>query len=116
VNKQGVERLRRGGVAASERVCAETARLLGLTPLQVLPSSTGVIWLGLARRRNVRGSPGSRFCAGAPVPCCRRGRHRDDGSLSQGSLRRGGAPDAIVGIAKGAGMIEPTWQRCSFTC
>ena len=32
-----------GGVAASERVCAETARLLGMSAGQVLPSSTGVI-------------------------------------------------------------------------
>jgi glutamate N-acetyltransferase/amino-acid N-acetyltransferase len=32
-----------GGVETSERICAETARLLGLSANQVLPSSTGVI-------------------------------------------------------------------------
>mgnify|MGYP003349493349 CR=1 FL=1 len=32
-----------GGVAAAERVCAETAKMLKLEAHQVLPSSTGVI-------------------------------------------------------------------------
>ena len=32
-----------GGVEAAERLCAEAARLLGLSPEEVLPSSTGVI-------------------------------------------------------------------------
>src|SRR6266702_3386942 len=32
-----------GGEEAAERVCGEAARLLGLAPTQVLPSSTGVI-------------------------------------------------------------------------
>src|SRR5512133_2198332 len=32
-----------GGIEAAERVCAEAARVLGLAPDEVLPSSTGVI-------------------------------------------------------------------------
>src|SRR5476649_1040082 len=36
-----------GGVAASERICAETGRLLGVPASAVLPSSTGVIGWGL---------------------------------------------------------------------
>jgi glutamate N-acetyltransferase/amino-acid N-acetyltransferase len=36
-----------GGVEASEKVCAEAARLLGIAPTSVLPSSTGVIGWGL---------------------------------------------------------------------
>ena len=36
-----------GGVEASERICAATAKLLNLAPSQVLPSSTGVIGWGL---------------------------------------------------------------------
>jgi len=36
-----------GGVEASERVCAEAARLLGMAQGEVMPSSTGVIGWGL---------------------------------------------------------------------
>jgi glutamate N-acetyltransferase/amino-acid N-acetyltransferase len=50
-----------GGVEASERLCAEAARALGLAPEEVLPSSTGVIgWrlpveaMAARRRRSPR--------------------------------------------------------------
>ncbi|MCX6932927.1 MAG: bifunctional ornithine acetyltransferase/N-acetylglutamate synthase, partial [Verrucomicrobia bacterium] len=36
-----------GGVEASERICSELAKLLGLSAGQILPSSTGVIGWGL---------------------------------------------------------------------
>jgi glutamate N-acetyltransferase/amino-acid N-acetyltransferase len=57
-----------GGVEASERICAEAARLLGVRPDEVLPSSTGVIGWGLPveadaglppRRRRRPGRAGS---------------------------------------------------------
>jgi glutamate N-acetyltransferase/amino-acid N-acetyltransferase len=95
-----------GGVEASERLCAAAASALGLAPSQVLPCSTGVIGWRL---------PVDAMAAALPQACA---------SLSAASalpaaeaimttdlypkLRRaelGGG--SIVGIAKGAGMIEP---------
>ncbi|HWA85088.1 MAG TPA: bifunctional ornithine acetyltransferase/N-acetylglutamate synthase [Opitutus sp.] len=95
-----------GGVETAERVCTEAARLLGLAPAQVLPSSTGVIGWSL---------PASEICAALPKAAA---------ALAGGSIlpaaegivttdlypkvRRatiGGG--TLVGIAKGAGMIEP---------
>jgi glutamate N-acetyltransferase / amino-acid N-acetyltransferase len=95
-----------GGVEAAERVCAEVARLLGLAPGQVLPSSTGVIgWrlpvdamlgalpaaAGALQGRSVL--PAAEAIVTTDLyPKVRRA------ALGEGSL---------VGIAKGAGMIEP---------
>jgi glutamate N-acetyltransferase/amino-acid N-acetyltransferase len=94
------------GVAASGRVCAEAARLLGLAPAQVLPSSTGVIGWSL---------PATEICAALPQAVA---------ALAGGSIlpaaegivttdlypkirRASVGAGSIVGIAKGAGMIEP---------
>ena len=95
-----------GGVEASERVCTETARLLGLTAGQVLPSSTGVIGWGLPVDAMVAALPQavSALAAGSILPAA-------EGIVTTDlypKIRRadfGGG--SIVGIAKGAGMIEP---------
>lgn len=95
-----------GGVEASERLCAETARLLGLTPGQVLPSSTGVIGWTLPVDAMVGGLPQAvaELKAGSILPAA-------EGIVTTDlypKIRRadiGGG--SIVGIAKGAGMIEP---------
>ncbi|MGB8931995.1 MAG: bifunctional glutamate N-acetyltransferase/amino-acid acetyltransferase ArgJ [Anaeromyxobacteraceae bacterium] len=96
-----------GGVEASERLCGEAARLLSLSAGEVLPSSTGVIGWRL------------------PVDAMAGALPRAVAALQRESLlpaaeaimttdlypkvRRvelpGGA--SIVGIAKGAGMVEP---------
>jgi glutamate N-acetyltransferase/amino-acid N-acetyltransferase len=95
-----------GGVEASERVAAEAARLLGLAPGEVLPASTGVIgWrlpvdamLAALPRAAAALQPRSVLPAAEAIlttdlyPKVRRA------ELGQGSL---------LGIAKGAGMIEP---------
>ncbi len=95
-----------GGVEAAERVCAEAARLLGCRPQEVLPSSTGVIGWGL---------PVDAILASLPAAAA---------SLRPGSImpaaegivttdlypkvrRAAVGAGSIVGIAKGAGMIEP---------
>ncbi len=96
-----------GGVEASERLCAEVARSLGLQPTEVLPSSTGVIGWRLPVEAMVAALPGA--AAGLQgesiLPAA-------DGIMTTDlypKVRRvdlpGGA--SIVGIAKGAGMIEP---------
>jgi glutamate N-acetyltransferase/amino-acid N-acetyltransferase len=94
------------GVATAERLCAGVAGALGLTPSQILPSSTGVIGWRLPIEAMLAAVPkaaaavgeSSLFDAAQAImttdlyPKIRRAR------VGQGS---------IVGIAKGAGMIEP---------
>ena len=95
-----------GGVEASERVCAETARLLGLNANQVLPSSTGVIGWSLPVDAMIGGLPQTvaALAAGSVLPAA-------EGIVTTDlypKVRRATVGDgSIVGIAKGAGMIEP---------
>jgi glutamate N-acetyltransferase/amino-acid N-acetyltransferase len=95
-----------GGVEAAERVSAETARLLGLEAAQVLPSSTGVIGWGLPVEAMTAALPQAvaALAHGSILPAA-------EGIVTTDlypKVRRAqvGA-GSIVGIAKGAGMIEP---------
>jgi glutamate N-acetyltransferase/amino-acid N-acetyltransferase len=95
-----------GGVETSERLCAALAAQLGLRPGEVLPSSTGVIGWGL---------PADAMCGALPaVTAALQSESILPAALGimttdlYPKIRRadlGGG--AIVGIAKGAGMIEP---------
>ena len=95
-----------GGVEAAERVCAAAAAELGLAPDEVLPASTGVI--------------GWRLPADAIAACLPevRATLQDRTALPAAEaimttdlypkIRRADLGEgSIVGIAKGAGMIEP---------
>ncbi len=95
-----------GGEEAAERVCAEAASALGLSPRQVLPSSTGVIGWRLpvdAMLPAVREAAAS-LAAGSVLPAA-------EGIMTTDlypKVRRAQVGEgSIVGIAKGAGMIEP---------
>ena len=95
-----------GGVETSERVCAETARLLGLAPTQVLPSSTGVIGWGLPVDAMVAALPSAvAALAGGSILPAAEGIVTTD--LYPKIRRAAVGAGSIVGIAKGAGMIEP---------
>jgi glutamate N-acetyltransferase/amino-acid N-acetyltransferase len=95
-----------GGVETAERVCVEAARLLGLAPTAVLPSSTGVIGWSLPTDAILAALPQavSALAGGTILPAA-------EGIVTTDlypKIRRadvGGG--SIVGIAKGAGMIEP---------
>lgn len=95
-----------GGVEAAETVCAAVARELKLAPGQVLPSSTGVIGWGLPLDAMLREVPAAvaSLSAASILPAA-------EGIVTTDlypKIRRatvGGG--SIVGIAKGAGMIEP---------
>lgn len=95
-----------GGVEASERICATTAQALGFAPTQVLPSSTGVIGWTLPVDTMVGALPQavSALTRESILPAA-------EGIVTTDlypKIRRaniGGG--SIVGIAKGAGMIEP---------
>jgi glutamate N-acetyltransferase/amino-acid N-acetyltransferase len=95
-----------GGVAAAERICAEAARLLGLAPSEVLPSSTGVIGWTLPVEAMMAALPAAvgSLAAGSILPAA-------EGIVTTDlypKVRRAAVGSgSIVGIAKGAGMIEP---------
>jgi glutamate N-acetyltransferase/amino-acid N-acetyltransferase len=95
-----------GGVEAAERVCAEAARALGLAPDEVLPSSTGVIGWRLPADAIVEALPraAAALLARSIAPAAEAIMTTD----LYPKLRRVEVGEgSIVGIAKGAGMIEP---------
>ena len=98
------------GLARARQTCEALAGLIGCTPEQVLPFSTGVIMETL---------PVERITAGLPAALAAL---RDDGwgeaaagimttdTLPKAASRRislGGVPVTLSGISKGAGMIRP---------
>jgi glutamate N-acetyltransferase/amino-acid N-acetyltransferase len=95
-----------GGLEAAELVCTETARALGVAPDEVLPSSTGVIGWRLPVREMVAAVP--QACSALQgrtiLPSAEAIMTTD---LYPKVRRADLAGGAIVGIAKGAGMIEP---------
>ncbi len=96
-----------GGVADSEAICAEAGRLLGIPATAVLPSSTGVIGWKLPVAQMLPGLPtavAGLSAAHGILPAA-------EGICTTDlypKIRRFDLPEgSIVGIAKGAGMIEP---------
>jgi glutamate N-acetyltransferase/amino-acid N-acetyltransferase len=95
-----------GGVEAAERVCAEAGRLLGCPPREVLPCSTGVIGWQLPAARIVEQLPvAAGALSSASILPVAEGICTTDLYPKVRSARVGDGH--IVGIAKGAGMIEP---------
>ena len=95
-----------GGVETSERVCAETAKLLGLPVTAVLPSSTGVIGWALPADDIMAHLPKTvAALAGGSILPAAEGIVTTDLYPKVRSATVGAG--RIVGIAKGAGMIEP---------
>jgi len=95
-----------GGVAAAERVCGETARLLGCRQAEVLPSSTGVIGWGLPVEAMIGALPEAvKALKGGSILPAAEGIVTTD--LYPKVRRASVGAGSIVGIAKGAGMIEP---------
>lgn len=95
-----------GGVETAERICAATGKLLGLNGDQVLPSSTGVIGWSLPEESIIASLPAAMatLAAGSIMPAA-------EGIVTTDlypKVRRADIDGgSIVGIAKGAGMIEP---------
>ena len=98
------------GLAHARQTCADLARLLGCTSIQVLPFSTGVI---------MEPMPVERIAAG--LPACIADLRADNwlqGALAimttdtlpkaaSKQVKLGSATVTITGIAKGSGMIHP---------
>jgi len=95
-----------GGVEAAERVCAETARALGIAAEEVLPSSTGVIGWRLPVDAIVEALPRA-AAALQPRSVLSAAEAIMTTDLFPKVRRVEVGEGSIVGIAKGAGMIEP---------
>jgi len=95
-----------GGVETSERLCREIAGLLGMPETAILPSSTGVIGWRLPEKAMVAALPQliRQLAPGSVLPAA-------EGIVTTDlypKIRRADlGSGSIVGIAKGAGMIEP---------
>jgi glutamate N-acetyltransferase/amino-acid N-acetyltransferase len=95
-----------GGVATAERICRDAGGLLGLAATQVLPSSTGVIGWSLPEAEIVLALPQAvAALAGDSILPAAEGIVTTD--LYPKIRRADVGAGSIVGIAKGAGMIEP---------
>lgn len=95
-----------GGVEAAEKICAATAQQLGLSPGQIIPSSTGVIGWTLPVDAIVGALPAARSAlTGESILPAAEGIVTTD--LYPKVRRAAVGAGSIVGIAKGAGMIEP---------
>ncbi len=95
-----------GGVEDAERVCGEVARHLGLAANEVLPASTGVIGWRLPVERMLEALPRAveGLQANSILPAAQAIMTTD----LYPKVRRAAVGEGnIVGIAKGAGMIEP---------
>lgn len=94
------------GEATAERLCAGVARTLGMKPGQVLPSSTGVIGWRIPIEAMLAAVPAASASLGnASVLAAARAIMTTD--LYPKVRRASVGGGSIVGIAKGAGMIEP---------
>lgn len=95
-----------GGVEAAERLCAEAAKALGISAEEVLPSSTGVIGWRLPVEAMIEALPRA---AGAlqPRSILPAAEAIMTTDLYPKIRRTEVGEGSIVGIAKGAGMIEP---------
>jgi glutamate N-acetyltransferase/amino-acid N-acetyltransferase len=96
-----------GGVEASERLCAEAAKALGLSADELLPSSTGVIGWRLPVDAMVGALPRgvAALQRESILPAAEAIMTTDLYPKVRRVALDGGA--SIVGIAKGAGMVEP---------
>jgi glutamate N-acetyltransferase/amino-acid N-acetyltransferase len=94
------------GEAKAERLCASVAAALGLLPTQVLPSSTGVIGWRIPIEAMLAAVPAAAASLGkASLLDAAQAIMTTD--LYPKVRRATLGPGSIVGIAKGAGMIEP---------
>lgn len=95
-----------GGVETAERVAGEVGRLLGLDSTAVLPSSTGVIGWGLPVDAMISALPQAvaALAPGSALPMA-------EGIVTTDlypKVRRAVVGNgSLIGIAKGAGMVEP---------
>jgi len=98
------------GLAAARRTCEAVASMLGVTPAQVLPFSTGVILEPLPLDRLLAGLPAAREDLDADHWADAAESIMTTDTVPKAVSRRvtiDGHSATVTGIAKGAGMIRP---------
>jgi glutamate N-acetyltransferase/amino-acid N-acetyltransferase len=98
------------GLADARTVCAEVGQLLGCSPEEVLPFSTGVIMEPLPVDRLVAALPAAKAAAREHGWYDAAQAIMTTDTVPKGASRRvtvDGVPVTVTGIAKGAGMIHP---------
>ena len=102
----------KAGIQACEQVCQETARLLGIRPEEVFPSSTGIIGVPLQVEKIIT-KLGPLVEAGEAteqgIDHVAKAIMTTDTQQKQASssFRAGRSEVTVTGIAKGSGMIHP---------
>jgi glutamate N-acetyltransferase/amino-acid N-acetyltransferase len=96
-----------GGVEAAQKVAAAAAKALGAPPNSVLPCSTGIIGWRIPASELVNAMPAAAASLqrGSALPAAKGICTTDLYPKVRSQVLPGGA--RIVGIAKGAGMVEP---------
>jgi glutamate N-acetyltransferase/amino-acid N-acetyltransferase len=98
------------GLDAARRTAAETARVLGVQPEEVLVASTGVIGVPLPLDLLLAGLPRAveQLSIGGGAPASEAILTTDTrAKLARSEVSAGGARYTIGGMAKGSGMIHP---------
>ncbi|MCE9658237.1 MAG: bifunctional glutamate N-acetyltransferase/amino-acid acetyltransferase ArgJ [Burkholderiales bacterium] len=98
------------GLARARSTCAALAALLGCSPQQVLPFSTGVIMETLPNERIEAGLPAAIAAARADAWSIAAEAIMTTDTVPKAASTRvqiGGKTVAVTGISKGAGMIRP---------
>ncbi len=98
------------GLARARSTCAALAALLGCSPQQVLPFSTGVIMETLPNERIEAGLPAAIAAARADAWSIAAEAIMTTDTVpkaASATLQLGGKKVAVTGISKGAGMIRP---------
>jgi glutamate N-acetyltransferase/amino-acid N-acetyltransferase len=112
VNSGNANCATRTGQRDSQEICRRAARLLGAAPHEVFPGSTGVIGLPLPMERMVKALPGlvarRRGSPAAARKFARAIMTTDTRpKLAAARFACAGGTATLLGIAKGAGMIDP---------
>jgi glutamate N-acetyltransferase/amino-acid N-acetyltransferase len=102
----------RAGIQACEQVCRETARLLGIRPEEVFPSSTGIIGVPLQTEKIILKLPslvGARESSTEGMEQVAKAIMTTDTRQKQASVsfRSRRSEVILTGVAKGSGMIHP---------
>ena len=98
------------GIGAAETTCAAVASMLGCTPQEVLPFSTGVIMEPLPAAKIIAALPAARAALAPDRWFAAVSAIMTTDTVPKGASRRvaiDGVPVTVTGLAKGAGMIHP---------
>jgi glutamate N-acetyltransferase/amino-acid N-acetyltransferase len=100
------------GVQSCRRICSGTARLLGIDPTEVFPSSTGIIGVPLPGEKIIARLPdliAAREASAKGLERFAQAIMTTDTRMKLASIRFESAEGSVTltGVAKGAGMIHP---------